>query len=1280
MTSESFRTTRLHQAVRSALAGMRRPAALASISLATGAGATALPALALDVDLAATTVGSHARQHAGALLVLDAGVENAEVLTRDLPTGVRVARLPADVAPLRGLEMLLEAHPGTRELHVVSHGGPGRLDFAGGAVDADALAASADRLARWFDGVERPEIVLYGCDVAADERGLAFIDALARHTRARISASDDPTGAAASGGDWTLERSTALAARAPLFGEAARSEFEGLLATFTVTDAGDSGPGTLRQAVVDANNTPGADIIEFDAGLSGSTITLSYGELTITDDVSIEGPGAADLTIDGNDNSQIFVITSQAATVSISDLTLTGGFADGSNGGAIESFATSRLTIADSILTGNRAESAYGPVRGDAGRGYYYGGGGNGGAIAQTQGELVITGTTIQNNTAKYDGGGIWFFSNASDDLLQISQSTVTGNVAGDGGGIYYGGGDGGGVHIEVFNYGGAFTVTDSTISSNSASSGGGLALYADSLSTRSYGTGIARGTLTVSTTTIQGNSATRGGGGLFLYGEQDISDIVIEGSQILDNTVETVSPPPLRGGGAGRSVGGGILFANDYGIGGMTVRDTSISGNTAGLGGGIAVVFESFGSDVVVETSTISGNSAIGGPGGPQGGPGYGIGGIGGGVLMFNEESFYDGPPYGSLTVRDTTISANTADLAGGGFGAISRQALNQPVRGVARVADPSRFGGADGSDERRAEARGRGPTLLSEILVEGSTLSGNQALVGGGFAANASGTRGLQLTNSTVSSNSSAFGGSGIELYGVQPYGPVRGGYGLTLSADFLTLANNTSVGVRGGGSAGLSLGYGDLAVLANSVLADNGYDLSGSAEADFTLIENDSLATITGASNIIGSDPLLEPLADNGGPTETHLLGPGSPATDAGDPAFTTPPDFDQRGTGFPRVANGRIDMGATEGLPPSIALAPDPVDFGVVKVGETSAAGAVTISNSGGLLSVSGISAAGGAFAAAGGSCDPVPFDLADGENCTLEFTFTPLAVGVDSLSISVTSNDADGPDQFTLTGEGALGQLSITPDPADFGGVEVNTVSAPLSVTLENIGAVDVDVSAVDAAAAPFAAAGGSCGAAPFSLAPTATCTLDYTFAPVALGPFTQSVNVTSDGSGSPDAFDLTGTGTGGATLGLSTNDLDFGLVSLGVGGSAFVTLTNTGSLDLDINGITDPGAPFSLTFGTRGAALCAAPPFVLSTGASCDIQIDFDPLATGVYTASFDVLSNAPSSPDTVNLEGTAGEPLVIPTLSRWGLVLLGGLMGLLGWFGFRRRETGSTG
>src|SRR5229473_905647 len=71
-----------------------------------------------------------------------------------------------------------------------------------------------------------------------------------------------------------------------------------LPSTFTVLNLADSGPGSLRQAVLDANDQPGADTIRFAHDLHG-TIALTTGQLSITDDLAIDGPGANQLTVSG---------------------------------------------------------------------------------------------------------------------------------------------------------------------------------------------------------------------------------------------------------------------------------------------------------------------------------------------------------------------------------------------------------------------------------------------------------------------------------------------------------------------------------------------------------------------------------------------------------------------------------------------------------------------------------------------------------------------------------------------------------------------------------------------------------------------------------------------------------------------------------------------------------------------------------------------------------------------------------------------------------------------
>src|SRR5262245_27350902 len=102
--------------------------------------------------------------------------------------------------------------------------------------------------------------------------------------------------------------------------------------TFTVLNLDDDGPGSLRQAISDARTAPGADVIEFQAGLSG-TIGLTSGPLSIADDVTVKGPGAGVIAISGNDLLQVIAVSDAAAHVVLSDLSIVHGRA--SRGGGL---------------------------------------------------------------------------------------------------------------------------------------------------------------------------------------------------------------------------------------------------------------------------------------------------------------------------------------------------------------------------------------------------------------------------------------------------------------------------------------------------------------------------------------------------------------------------------------------------------------------------------------------------------------------------------------------------------------------------------------------------------------------------------------------------------------------------------------------------------------------------------------------------------------------------------------------------------------------------------
>ena len=81
-------------------------------------------------------------------------------------------------------------------------------------------------------------------------------------------------------------------------------------------------------------------------------------------------------------------------------------------------------------------------------------------------------------------------------------------------------------------------------------------------------------------------------------------------------------------------------------------------------------------------------------------------------------------------------------------------------------------------------------------------------------------------------------------------------------------------------------------------------------------YNVSSDDGGGYLNGPGDQINTDPILGPLQDNGGPTLTHALLPGSPAINAGDPNFVGPPDYDQRGPGYDRVRGGRIDVGSFE----------------------------------------------------------------------------------------------------------------------------------------------------------------------------------------------------------------------------------------------------------------------------------------------------------------------------------------------------------------------------
>jgi hypothetical protein len=181
-------------------------------------------------------------------------------------------------------------------------------------------------------------------------------------------------------------------------------------ATFLVTNLNDSGAGSLRQAVTDANNTPGADLITFQPELTG-TITLTGGQLTVTDSANIFGPGANLLTVSGNHASRVFELFASGTNGFIfSGLTIADGSSD-FGGGMYLAFSDGTLTIQDCVFSGNSASSE--------GGGLFVGGNG---ASAIT---VSVGNSTFANNQATGDAAAVF-----ADCTATMTNCTVSGNTA----------------------------------------------------------------------------------------------------------------------------------------------------------------------------------------------------------------------------------------------------------------------------------------------------------------------------------------------------------------------------------------------------------------------------------------------------------------------------------------------------------------------------------------------------------------------------------------------------------------------------------------------------------------------------------------------------------------------------------------------------------------------------------------------------------------------------------------------------------------------------------
>jgi hypothetical protein len=398
---------------------------------------------------------------------------------------------------------------------------------------------------------------------------------------------------------------------------------------------------------------------------------------------------------------------------------------------------------------------------------------GGAGIYNSSSGTLVITSSVLSGNSGANDGGAV-----SNGGTLTISNSTLSGNKVTDNGG-------------GIINLSGTLTITGCTLSGNSASDAFGSAIC------------IFGGSLTLSNSTVSANKTTSGAGAIYIRSAT---------AMLTNNAISSNSC-----GSGGSIVNGGTL----------TVSSSTISGNT---GSGIQTAGGVFNSGTLsISSSTISGNTATG----PL---------AAGGISNI-----------GKLTVSSSTISGNTAN------------GIQTPPTGAA--------GGIASS----------GTLTVTNSTISGNTGSGPQTAGGVvNWAGNSDAT--VMLLDSTIAVNTTS-GGDRIasQLYA----GHIGMGTGKAT-----TELHNTII-------SGDGMSHNFFADTAGTFISD-GHNLSS----------DDAGGSLPGSGDQVNANPLLGLLQDNGGPTLTLSLLPGSPAIGTGDTANSPPTD--QRG--FARSVNGAVDVGA------------------------------------------------------------------------------------------------------------------------------------------------------------------------------------------------------------------------------------------------------------------------------------------------------------------------------------------------------------------------------
>ncbi len=677
-------------------------------------------------------------------------------------------------------------------------------------------------------------------------------------------------------------------------------------ATLLVSNTGNAGVGSLRQALQDNEFMGGGNTIGFLAGAVG-TITLTSGELLISTNVTILGPGADVLTVSGNSASRVFRVTN--AVASISGLSLVNGSSGLNNrGGGLHNSGT--LTLSNCVVANCQSDS--------------------GGGL-WNQGVLSVRNCTVRNNSSQATGGGI-----ANFGTLALVGSSIMNN-------IYSGGIDpnaGSGI------YGGA-AMTNCTVAGNSGSVGAiatGSYMIRNSTicSNSNLGVSMLSGSASVGNCIIGGNAGgtdvngtfnsagynligrTNGSSGWGAVGDQLGSAASPLNPRLLPPGLyggTTATMPPTFGSPAldqGQSFGvvedqRGRLRPFDRPVPNAPLGDGSDIGAVE-LSPAVLVVANTNDSGIGSLRQTIAVASLVDSDIINFATNVVGTIGLTTGELVIGKSLSIQGPTTASLK-----ISGNNTN-----------RVLFVTSNSTVRISSLTIANANTSADGGGIHVFFGCALTLSNCAVVANSSGGN----GGGVANNGN----FAADNCTFSGNQAALNAGAIYTYA----GPV--------TLRHCTVVSNTAVSASGTGGgilnyslvAGTSNNLGNTIVAGNSaashpdvigVFTSSGYNLIGKIDYSTAVGGGANGVPTSGLTNGFNHDqvgstgvpinPLLGPLQANGGPTPSLAPRPGSPALDQGS---STGLPADQRGRPRPMDNPAIVNAGGGDGS-----------DIGAVEIG-------------------------------------------------------------------------------------------------------------------------------------------------------------------------------------------------------------------------------------------------------------------------------------------------------------------------------------------------------